>query len=60
MKKISIICMIITIIKDAIEVYKNFSKMLNEESYDEEVLEQAIVYDDIYKQYLFPLFPTFS
>ena len=37
-------------VKDAIEVYKNFSKMLNEESYDEEVLEQAIVYDDIYKQ----------
>lgn len=37
-------------VKDAIEVYKNFSKMLNEESYDEDVLEQAIVYDDIYKQ----------
>ena len=37
-------------VKDAIEVYKNFSKMLNEESYDEDVLEQAIVYDVIYKQ----------
>lgn len=37
-------------VKDAIEVYKNFSKMLNEESYDEDVLEQAIVYDDICKQ----------
>ena len=37
-------------IEDAIEIYKNFNQMINEENYDEEILEQAIAYDDIYKQ----------
>ena len=37
-------------LEDAIEIYENFSKMINEEDYDSEVLEQAIVYDDVYKQ----------
>lgn len=35
---------------EAIKIYENFSKMINEEDYDSEVLEQAIVYDDVYKQ----------
>lgn len=37
-------------VEEAINIYENFVHMLNEESYDENVLEQAIVYDDIYKQ----------
>ena len=37
-------------IEEAIEIYKNFNQMLNEEEYDEVILEQAIAYDDIYKQ----------
>lgn len=37
-------------IEDAIKVYENFNKMLKEEEYDEEILEEAICYDDIYKQ----------
>ena len=37
-------------IEDAIEIYKNFNQMINEENYDEEILEQAVAYDDIYKQ----------
>lgn len=37
-------------IEEAIEIYKNFNQMLNEEEYDEELLEQAVAYDDIYKQ----------
>lgn len=35
---------------EAIKIYENFSKMINEEDYDSKVLEQAIVYDDVYKQ----------
>ena len=35
---------------NAIKIYKNFNQMLNEENYDEDILEQAIAYDDIYKQ----------
>ncbi|MFV0249606.1 MAG: Fe-S cluster assembly sulfur transfer protein SufU [Bacilli bacterium] len=46
--------MIETIIGKPIEevkkIYNNFNQMLNEEDFDEEILEQAIVYDDIYKQ----------
>lgn len=37
-------------LEEAIEIYKNFSQMINEESYDEDILEEAAVYDDIYKQ----------
>lgn len=37
-------------IEEAIEIYKNFNQMINEESYAEEILEQAVAYDDIYKQ----------
>ncbi len=37
-------------VKEAIQIYENFHHMLNEEPYDAEVLEQAFVYDDIYKQ----------
>ena len=37
-------------VEDAIKIYNNFNKMVNEESYDSDLLEEAIVYDDIYKQ----------
>ena len=37
-------------LEEAIEIYKNFNQMINEESYDEDILEEAAVYGDIYKQ----------
>ncbi len=37
-------------LEEAIEIYNNFNQMINEESYDEDILEEAAVYDDIYKQ----------
>ena len=37
-------------VKEAINIYENFNKMINEEKYDEDILEQAVAYDDIYKQ----------
>lgn len=37
-------------LEEAIEIYNNFSKMINEEPFDNEKLEEAQVYDDIYKQ----------
>lgn len=37
-------------LEEAIKIYENFSKMINEEDYNSEVLEQAIVYDDVYRQ----------
>jgi len=37
-------------VEEAKEIYLNFNKMLNEESYDEDILGLATVYDDIYKQ----------
>ena len=37
-------------INEAEEIYSNFEKMLDEQEYDNEILEEAIVYDDIYKQ----------
>ncbi len=37
-------------VEEAIEILKNFANMIDEKEYDAEVLEQAIVYDDIYKQ----------
>ena len=37
-------------IDEVVDIYQNFSNMIDEKEYNEEVLEQAIVYDDIYKQ----------
>lgn len=37
-------------LKDAKEIIKNFSNMIDEKEYNEEILEEAIVYDDVYKQ----------
>ena len=37
-------------LEEGIEIYNNFNKMLNEEEYNSEILEEANVFDDIYKQ----------
>ena len=37
-------------INDAKEIYDNYEKMINEEEYNEDVLEDAVVYSDIAKQ----------
>lgn len=37
-------------VEEAEHILKEFQAMINEEKYDSEVLEEAIVYDDIYKQ----------
>jgi nitrogen fixation protein NifU and related proteins len=37
-------------LEEAKEIYTNFVKMLDEKEYNAEILENAIVYDDIYKQ----------
>jgi len=37
-------------IEEVKEIYYNFENMIEEKEYDEEILEQAIVYDEIYKQ----------
>lgn len=37
-------------IEEANKIYENFENMINEKEYDKELLEQAVVYDDIYKQ----------
>lgn len=37
-------------VKEAIQIYQNFSAMIEEKEYDESVLEQAVVYDDVSKQ----------
>lgn len=37
-------------VDEAIQIYKNFNQMINEQEYDSEILEEAAVYDDIYKQ----------
>ena len=37
-------------IEEAKNIYSNFEKMLDEQEYDSDILEEAIVYDDIYKQ----------
>ncbi|MEG2322487.1 MAG: SUF system NifU family Fe-S cluster assembly protein [Bacilli bacterium] len=31
-------------------IYNNYDNMINEKDYDQNILEQAVVYDDIYKQ----------
>lgn len=46
--------MIDTLIGKSIEevknIYDNYTKMIEEKDFDSEILEQAIVYEDIYKQ----------
>lgn len=37
-------------VEEAINIYKNFLCMLNEEEYDKDILEQANVYEDISRQ----------
>ena len=37
-------------IEEANEIIKNYYDMIDEKTYNEDVLEQAIVYDDIYRQ----------
>lgn len=37
-------------IKEATEIYQNFENMINEKTFNKDILEQAIVYEDIYKQ----------
>ena len=37
-------------IDEAIEIVKNYNNMIEEKEYDESVLKEAIVFDDIYKQ----------
>lgn len=37
-------------LEEAKEIYTNFVYMLDEKEYNEDILESAIVYDDIYKQ----------
>lgn len=37
-------------VDDAIEIIDNYKAMINEDDYDEDVIGEAIVYDDIYKQ----------
>lgn len=37
-------------VDEAILILNNFKNMIDEEEYQEDILEQAVVYDDIYKQ----------
>ena len=37
-------------IEDALKIIDNFENMINEKEYDEKLLEEAIVYEDISKQ----------
>ena len=37
-------------IDEALEIIKNYDAMIEEQTYDEELLEEAIVYDDVSKQ----------
>lgn len=37
-------------VSEAKEILTNFSNMIEEKEYNEDILEEAIVYDDIYKQ----------
>lgn len=37
-------------IAEALEICKHFNHMIEEEDYQRELLEEAIIYDDIYKQ----------
>ena len=35
---------------EAIEILNNYKNMINEQDYDEDILGELIVYDEIYKQ----------
>lgn len=37
-------------VKEAEDILNNFSNMIDEKPYNENILEEAIVYDDVYKQ----------
>ncbi len=37
-------------VNDAINIIKNYDNMVEEKEYDKDILEEAIVFDDIYKQ----------
>ena len=37
-------------VSEALDVLNNFENMIDEKSYDEDVLGEAVVYDEIYKQ----------
>lgn len=37
-------------LEEAKEIYNNFLNMIDEKEYEEEILEEAVVYNDIYKQ----------
>lgn len=37
-------------VDEAIDFYTNYAKMINGEEYNKEILEEALCYDDIYKQ----------
>ena len=37
-------------IKEATEIYQNFENKINEKTFNKDILEQAIVFEDIYKQ----------
>ena len=37
-------------IEEALNIIENYEKMINEEEYDKDLLEELIVYEDIYKQ----------
>lgn len=37
-------------IEEAKKIYENYENMINEKLYDKDILEQAIVYNEIYKQ----------
>lgn len=37
-------------IEEALIIIENYEKMINEEEYDKDLLEELIVYEDIYKQ----------
>ena len=36
--------------KEALEIINNYEKMINEEEYDKDLLEELNAYEDIYKQ----------
>ena len=36
--------------EEALNIIDNYFKMINEEEYDPKVLEEALIYDEIYKQ----------
>ena len=36
--------------EEALKIIENYDNMVNEKEYDEKILEEAIVYSDIYKQ----------